>query len=117
MWVICLVAVITFVLCFKKVPAGFELIPAGSFQMGDALDDGSRFPVHVEVVSAFYMAKYEVTEALWDEARTWGAGHGYADLPAGSRKGSTHPVHSINWYATVKWCNARSGREGLTPCY
>jgi formylglycine-generating enzyme required for sulfatase activity len=26
-------------------------------------------------------------------------------------------VHSVNWYDIVKWCNARSEMEGLTPCY
>jgi len=29
----------------------------------------------------------------------------------------THPVQTINWYDAVKWCNARSEKEGLTPCY
>ena len=42
---------------------------------------------------------------------------GYTDLPAGSGKGSTHPVQAVNWYAVVKWCNARSEREGKTPVY
>ena len=23
----------------------------------------------------------------------------------------------VNWYAIVKWCNARSEKDGLTPCY
>jgi formylglycine-generating enzyme required for sulfatase activity len=26
-------------------------------------------------------------------------------------------VHTIDWYDCVKWCNARSQKEGLTPCY
>jgi len=26
-------------------------------------------------------------------------------------------VHSISWYDAVKWCNARSEMEGLTPVY
>jgi Sulfatase-modifying factor enzyme 1 len=26
-------------------------------------------------------------------------------------------VHSISWFAMVKWCNARSQKDGLTPCY
>ena len=67
------------------------------------------------------MAKYEVTKELWDAVRTWGLDNGYTDLPAGNgsyaSKEANHPVHSINWYAMVKWCNARSQKEGLTPCY
>lgn len=63
------------------------------------------------------MAKYEVTKALWDEVRTWGITNGYTDLPTGDGKEADHPVQEINWYAMVKWCNARSLKEGLTPCY
>jgi hypothetical protein len=49
--------------------------------------------------------------------RTWGLSNGYTDLPTGGGKAANHPVHSINWYAMVKWCNARSEQEGRTPCY
>ncbi|RKX34113.1 MAG: sulfatase-modifying factor protein, partial [Verrucomicrobia bacterium] len=35
----------------------------------------------------------------------------------GSGKTASHPVHSVNWYDVVKWCNARSAVEGRTPCY
>lgn len=28
-----------------------------------------------------------------------------------------HPVHGINWYDAVKWCNARSEMEGYRPAY
>ncbi|MCX6873902.1 MAG: SUMF1/EgtB/PvdO family nonheme iron enzyme [Verrucomicrobia bacterium] len=99
-------------------PAGFEQIPAGSFSMGDSLDgDSHAMPVHSVNVSAFYMAKHEVSKALWDDVRTWGLAHGYPDLSAGEGKASTHPVHTITWYDTVKWCNARSEKEGLPPCY
>ncbi|MCX6875127.1 MAG: formylglycine-generating enzyme family protein [Verrucomicrobia bacterium] len=97
-------------------PAGFEQIPAGSFSMGDSLD-GEYVPVHSVYVSAFFMEKYEVSKALWDSVRTWGLTHGYTDLPAGSGKATNHPVQSITWYAMVKWCNARSEKDGLTPCY
>ena len=35
----------------------------------------------------------------------------------GSGKATNHPVQTVNWYDCVKWCNARSQTEGLTPCY
>ena len=95
----------------------FAVIPAGSFQMGDALDGMSDAPVVTVNVSEFYMGKYEVTKAEWDAVRTWGLSNGYTDLYAGSGVGADHPVHSINWYNMVKWCNARSEMEGRTPCY
>jgi len=98
---------------------GFALIPAGSFQMGDALADGNadELPVHTVQVSAFYMAQYEVTKSLWDEVRIWGLSHGYTDLGAGAGKALDHPVNSISWYDMVKWCNGRSEKEELNPCY
>lgn len=96
----------------------FACIPAGSFTMGRTSDDTDSSSPSVSVyVSAFCMAKYEVTKTLWDEVRTWGLANGYMDLPIGGGKAADHPVQNITWYAMVKWCNARSQKEGLTPCY
>jgi formylglycine-generating enzyme required for sulfatase activity len=98
-------------------PTGFALIPQGAFTMGDSLDGLSDAPTRTVTLDAYYMGKYEVTKAEWDEVRTWGLSNGYTDLAAGSGKASNHPVHSIDWYNMVKWCNARSQKEGLTPAY
>ena len=76
-----------------------------------------ELPQHTVYVSAFYMDRYEVTKALWDEVKTWADTNGYAFENAGSGKATNHPVHTVNWYDVVKWCNARSEKEGLTPCY
>jgi formylglycine-generating enzyme required for sulfatase activity len=100
-------------------PPEFALIPARSFTMGDSIDGdpwGDASPVTVQV-SAFFMGKYEVTKTLWDEVRTWGASNGYTDLSTGMGKASNHPVQTISWWDIVKWCNARSQKEGLTPVY
>ena len=100
-------------------PTGMALIPAGSFTMGDAIGDGygEERPVHTAYVSAFYMDKYLVTKALWDEVYAWAVTHGYSLEFAGSGKAANHPVQTIDWYDAVKWCNARSQREGRTPAY
>jgi len=98
-------------------PVGFALIPAGEFQMGDALDGIKDAPVHTVDVSAFVMAKHEVTKTLWDEVRAWGLWHGYTDLAVGAGKVANHPVQTLSWYDVVKWCNAKSVKEGLLPCY
>ena len=100
------------------VDEGFALIPAGTFTMGNTSGDTDAASPSVSVhVSAFYMAKYEVTKALWDDVRNWGVANGYTDLPAAIGKAADHPVHSVSWYSVVKWCNARSQKEGHTPCY
>ncbi len=93
-------------------------IPAGPFTMGRTSGDtdSNAPPVNV-IVSQFHMGKNEVTKAEWDEVWTWAIDNGYTDLGAGAGKAYNHPVHSVNWFDIVKWCNARSQREGLTPCY
>jgi formylglycine-generating enzyme required for sulfatase activity len=99
-------------------PSGMALIPAGSFTMGDSLDgDSYALPLHTVYVSAFYMDKYDVTKALWDTVYQWAIAHGYTFDNAGSGEASTHPVQTIDWYDCVKWCNARSEKEGRVPAY
>jgi formylglycine-generating enzyme required for sulfatase activity len=100
-------------------PTGFALIPAGAFTMGDAVDGNKSAdaPTHTVNVSAFYMAKNLVTKSDWDTVRTWAISNGYSDLAAGAGKASNHPVQTISWFQMVKWCNARSQKEGLTPVY
>jgi uncharacterized repeat protein (TIGR02543 family) len=100
-----------------QVP-GFSLIPAGAFTMGRTSGDtdADAPPVNV-TVSQFYMGKYEVTKGDWDEVRAWAVNNGYTDLAAGEGKASNHPVQTVSWWDVIKWCNARSQKEGLTPCY
>lgn len=81
---------------------------------GDA--DADAPPVNV-TVNGFYLQVKETTKAEWDLVRTWASENGYTDLAPGAGKGPDHPVQSVNWWDVVKWCNARSEMEGLTPCY
>ena len=99
------------------LPVGFSLVPAGAFTMGDSLDGISDAPVRTVTLSAFYMGQKEVTMAEWDAVRTWAVSHGYADLPVGAGKATNHPVQTVSWWDVVKWCNALSELEGLSPCY
>lgn len=87
----------------SAVPAGMAWIPAGAASGGDP-------------VSEFFIDRYEVSLSLWQAVLTWGIGHGY-NIGSGSGAGATHPVVNMTWYDAVKWCNARSEKEGLTPCY
>jgi formylglycine-generating enzyme required for sulfatase activity len=67
--------------------------------------------------SGFFMDKFEVSKALWDSVYSWAIANGYTFSNAGVATASNHPVTGINWYDAVKWCNARSQKDGLTPCY
>jgi len=104
-----------------NVPAGMVLVPAGSFTMGDPFNDSQdswgEHPTHTVQVSGFYMDMYEVRKDLWDEVKTWAVAHGYGFDNPGLGRAANHPVHSVSWYDAVKWCNARSEKEGRVPAY
>lgn len=106
-------------------PSDMAFIPAGHFLMGtdtnifpsDPANSNTERPQHSVYVSAFYMDKYEVSQALWDEVKLWAATNGYLFENPGGGYATNHPVAYINWYDAVKWCNARSERDGLAVCY
>jgi len=64
----------------------------------------------------FWIGKYEVTWGQWNEVREWGKGKGY-EMGQGAGNGEKYPVTDVSWYSVVKWCNARSEKEGLVPVY
>jgi formylglycine-generating enzyme len=100
-------------------PLNMALIPAGSFSMGDSQDssDTGARPLHVVYVSAFYTDKYLVTKTLWDDIYSWAITHGYVFEIGAVGKAASHPAQSMAWYDAVKWCNARSEKEGRVPAY
>ena len=87
--------------------------------MGDPLNEGlpDELPLHRVQVSDFHLSRMEVTKAEWNEVSAWAVSRGYSDLGAGEGKGDHHPVHTVNWWDAVKYCNARSEKEGFTPVY
>jgi len=99
------------------------LIPAGTNSGTNSLGSGEFYnpgfypQTYSFTVSAFYMDKYEVTKAQWDEVYVWAIKHGYSFDNAGSGKGPNHPVQTVSWYDVVKWCNARSEMEGKPISY
>lgn len=104
-------------------PSGMVFIPPGSFMMGAETNVGHEslgndVPQHRVQVSAFYMERFKVTKPQWDQVVAWATNHGYSDLfGLGLSKATNHPVRQISWINALKWCNARSEMEGLTPCY
>jgi len=106
--------------------AGMVLIPAGSFTMGNYLIIGNTVTNDPDIddadptniyVSAFYMDVNLVSSNQWAGVYTYATSHGYGFVYAGLGKAANHPVHTVDWWDCVKWCNARSEQAGLTPCY
>ena len=92
-------------------------IPAGSFTMGDTLDgESDAAPVNVNV-SSFYMDTNLVSFSQWTNVSVWATNHGYTFGYLTLGKGTNHPVEGMDWWDCVKWCNARSEKEGRVPAY
>ena len=102
------------------VPPGMAYIPGGTYTQGNSVaadtDITDAAPV-ITTVSPFYMDVNLVTHSLWLRVSLWATDNGYGFATAGSGRFPHHPVHTISWYDAVKWCNARSVQEGLTPVY
>ena len=111
------------------VPDGMVLIPAGTFEMGSEDGGSDEQPVHTVHLDAFYMDKYEVTNAQfkafvdanprWQKDQTSRAYHDgdYLKLWSGnsypSGKGN-HPVVYVSWYAAMayaEWAGKRLPTE------
>lgn len=99
-------------------PPAMVIIPSGSFNMGDNyVESGNAFPVHSVFISGFYMDKFEVTSALWDDVYFWAVANGYTFSTGFSNNVPSHARGNMTWYDAVKWCNARSEKAGLSPVY
>ena len=94
------------------VPSGMVLIPGGT---NEGVDPESG--AYSLTVSSFCMDETEVTKAFWDSIYNWAVTNGYYFGHAGSGKGTDHPVQTIDVFDCIKWCNARSEKEGRTPYY
>jgi formylglycine-generating enzyme required for sulfatase activity len=96
---------------YTAVPANFVYIQGGTFTMGSPSNESGRDSDEVQhqvTLSAFYMGKYQVTQAEYEALM---------GTNPSSFKGSNLPVESVNWYDAVEFCNRLSQGEGLTPAY
>ncbi len=94
----------------QQTSSGLEmvLIPAGEFLMGDEQGDSDEKPAHKVQVSAFAMDRREITQAAY-EALT--------QKNPSKFKSPEKPVEQVDWYHAALYCNLRSLKEGLKPCY
>ena len=97
--------------CAEAASTNMLLIKGGKFQMGSPTSevererDETRRSVNV---SDFYIAAHEVSQAEYTALiKTNPSDH----------KGSDLPVENVTWYDAVRYCNALSAKDGLTPTY
>jgi len=76
--------------------------------MGDDSQEPDERPAHPVRVSGFWMDVTEVTQASYQKLM--------GTNPA-KFKGPDRPVERASWLSAALYCNMRSLREGLSPCY
>lgn len=73
---------------------------------------------HGPNLAKVYLDPSEVTNAKWNEVAQWALSNGYSALPlASSSEPADLPRTNITYWEAVRWCNARSEMDGLTPIY
>ena len=108
----------------EPLKLGMVLIPAGEFEMGDHFNEGydDERPVHTVYTDAFYIDKYEVTNAQYAEfLNAYGknvdaAGHQLLDIDDSGclieKTGNiykpkagyeNHPVVEVSWYGAAAY--------------
>jgi len=94
--------------------ANMVVIPA-DVSSGTDPDSGA---FSITLTNNLFVGAFEVSKSQWDAVAGWADTNGYGfDNSAELSVASAHPAVAVNWFDCVKWCNARSEMEGLTPCY
>ncbi len=96
----------------------FVRIPAGSFQRKSKITtvDDKEIIQTVNLTRAFYVCDHEVTQKEYQDIM----GTNPSKFKTNPDKGEiqeNRPVERISWFDAIEYCNKRSIKEGLTPCY
>jgi formylglycine-generating enzyme required for sulfatase activity len=86
-------------------------IQGGSFIMGSPSTESGRGANENQrplTVNPFFIGKYEVTQREYQ---------GLMGANPSHFKGANLPVENITWLEALRYCNARSLSEGLSPAY
>src|SRR5215831_43237 len=91
----------------RRNSIGIELvrIPAGEFMMGSESDRPDEKPAHKVIISKpFYLGKYEVTQAQWQEVMGTNPSHFKGD--------PNRPVERVSWKMIQEFISKLNAREG-----
>ena len=91
--------------------ANMVRINSGTFLMGSPNTESRRFSNENQrqvSLSPFYMGRYEVTQAEFQDIMGINPSH---------FQGPNLPVENVSWFDAIEFCNRLSIREGLRPAY
>lgn len=92
----------------EETPEGMVLVKGGTFRMGSSETYSNEEPIHSVTLNSFYIGKFEVTQAEWQAVM--------GNNPS-LFKDDNYPVERVSWNEAIEFCNKKSQKEGLTPCY
>ena len=98
---------------FVRIPAGVNVGAAPYADLG--LTEYENKMSH-----DMYMDATEVTFLKWRSVKEWAKTNGYDfvnEIEERDVEKDKYPVTGMTWYDCLKWCNARSEKDGLEPVY
>jgi formylglycine-generating enzyme required for sulfatase activity len=92
-------------------PANLDLalISPGTFTMGDAFDTAARPPHSVTLTRAFWIGKYEMTQARY--TALMGTNPSNFQVATGYPQGAQLPVERVSWNQAMAYCAALNASE------
>ena len=105
------------------VPEGFVEIPDASITGSETWTPYSSVFVSGRKlnIEAFWMSDHEVTRGEYKKIMGSDPSYAKANDKDGNEltgdAADNNPVNVVNWYDAIVYCNKRSIKEGLTPCY
>ncbi len=108
----------------EQAPEGFVKILAASISGSETWTPSSNVFVSgrkLEIAS-FYMSDHEVTRGeykalMGSDPSTASAYDKDGNKLTGDDNAKNNPVNYVSWYDAIVYCNTRSIKENLTPCY
>ena len=102
------------VITSRSTSMKLRLIPAGTFMMGSPdddkeADDNEKPAREVKITRGFYLGETEVTQGQYKAVT--------GESPSKFQRSDDLPVEQVSWLEAVKYANALSEKDGLTPFY
>jgi formylglycine-generating enzyme required for sulfatase activity len=98
---------------------GMVWIQGGTFTMGSPEEESahnSDETQHQVTLTGFYMGKYQVTQAQYQEVMGINPSY-FRTAVSPETSTAKRPVERVCWYDALVFCNKLSISEGLTPAY